>query len=173
MISIGDTNQFAIQCEFTAEEKGWIFGRFRFVLRNKCCGDWNDETDLRGCASWLLDFVENPRNRYEPDLLTLPAIEVFDRTVKSVMGSAPGEHRSTELYPNTFSRFHISHLGMSSFNCFTVILIEDQFQQRCLWRKVTSSEIHDCRFESGLMQSVARGFCQQLIKEIGDFGLFL
>jgi hypothetical protein len=172
MISTGDPSEFAIQCEFTSVEQEWLYGRFRFVFRNECCGNWNDEVDLRACVSWLRDFAENPQNRYEAGLLTAPANEIFDRLVKPVLRNVSVD-RPADVYDNTYSRFHISHLGMSSFDAVTMILVEDDQEQRCLWTVGSSTKIHDYRFKSGLLQSTASRFCDLLKKEVSDFGVSL
>ena len=115
MISAGKKDTFAIAAEVTSEIDGWILGRIRFIFHDKVCGNWDDEVDLRACYSWLSDFVQNPRNRDEPGLNDLSKDQVFERLVLPVIYEESSFDRD-EVYPDTFSRFHISHLCMSSFD---------------------------------------------------------
>jgi hypothetical protein len=144
-------------------------GRFRFVFYGQACGNWDDETDLKACYSWLKDFAEIPRQRFEPGLMELSSNDIFKRLVEPILGQESDE-REPECYPDTFSRFHISHLGMSSFDQVTMVLIEDDKIQRCVWRSDTGA-LNDCRFESGLMQKVAKDFCNIFEIEAAQLGL--
>src|SRR5688572_2507855 len=146
MISVGNPSEFAIQCEFTHAVKEWIYGRFRFVFRNQCCGNWDDSATLGGCVSWLRDFVETPRERYEPGLLTMSSDEVHEILIRPFMND--GSEQSDdfdEIYrlDALYDRFDISHLGMSSFNLVSMVLIEDEREQRCVWTSGSSPKIHD------------------------------
>jgi hypothetical protein len=169
MIVAGKNEVFSIAAELTGTTGGWVFGRLRFFLHGHCCGDWKDEVDLKGCYSWLIDFATNPRNRFEQELLALPANEVFLRLVDPVLASPSGIRRN-EVYPNTFSRFHISHLGMSAFDRVVMVLIEDNASQRCVWREGDKSELHDDMFPRWHMQSVAAEFCGLLCTEASAIG---
>lgn len=168
MVVAGHNNDFAIAAEVTEIVDGWIFGRFRFVLHGKDCGNWSDTVDLRGCHGWLKDFSINLLPRFEPGLMTLPAVEIFERLVKPVLMQPNGEEYP-EVYPDTFSRFHISHLGMSSFSAVTMVLVEGTEQQRCVWQANDEPIISDV-FPLNCMQSVARGFCDLLEREVAALG---
>lgn len=162
---------FAIAAEVTETAKGWILGRLRFAFHGRSCGNWNDEADLRGCYGWLKDFAETPRRRIEPGLIDLRPAEVFDRLVRPVQNQ--GGLRIPEFYEDTFSRFHISHLGMSSFDRVVMVLIESQKVQRCLWKEDESDNIHDDVFPSGHMQQIARDFCKLMENEAAAIGIAL
>src|SRR5688572_7749235 len=165
MIVAGDNRVFAIAAEITGTESGWIFGRFRFVFHSYPCGNWSDETDLKACYSWLKDFIENPRARFEPGLMEMSNSDVFDRLIKPVLAD---ESKAVipEAYQDTFSRFHISHLGMSSFDRIIMVLIESSELQRCVWHVQGEPQIHDDRFPSGHMQQVAMEFCRLFEREV-------
>lgn len=166
MIVAGKTTMFSIASEITEEIDGWILGRFRFEFRGRPCGNWNDTTDLLGCYSWLKEFSTNTRDRYEPELLILPPHEIFERLVTPVMPQS-GEQKMPEFYNNTFSRFHISHLGMSSFNLATIILIESDTEQRCVWQADKNKPVYSDFFPSSHMQLIAKEFCELFESEIG------
>jgi hypothetical protein len=68
----------------------------------------------------------------------------------------------TALILNAYSRFHISYLGMSSFERFDLLLLKsEQGDERCLWRQVGEGIIHECAFARDEMERVAENFCQK------------
>jgi Immunity protein 42 len=170
MITAGDNTAFAIAAELTAASQGWVFGRMRFVLHGSPCGDWNDEVDLCASYSWLVDFANNPRDRNEPELMNLSADDVFVRIVDPVLISIDGVRRN-EIYYNTFSRFHISHLGMTAFDRVIMVLIESGSAQRCIWKHTDENKLHDDIFPRGHMQDVSRKFCSLIREETAAVGI--
>ncbi len=153
---LGDKTKFSIEYEVTERVDDWVFGHFLFWLRGKPVGDWEDSTDLKGCLRWLKKFASENHNRYEPDLKDLDKISVFKLLYNSVMFSDENEITPEPKFENIFSRFHISHIGMSSFDAYDILLIEPpDSEQRCLWRTQTDSEIQECFLPQGEMQRVA------------------
>ncbi|MGH7439147.1 MAG: Imm42 family immunity protein [Polyangiaceae bacterium] len=160
MISVGIPERFGIEAEVTEVSGTWIFGHFRFRLCGKSIGDWDDTTDLGGCVRWLKDFAENPRERFEPSLIGLSAADVFRRVYDPVMARTAS--RSPPPIRGAYARFHVSHLGMSSFERFDVLLIKDaRGGERCLWRSANDAEIFECRLWRNEMETVASEFCER------------
>lgn len=149
---VGNKERFAIEAEPDSLIEGWILGRFRFWIGGCEVGDWNDTADLKGCYAWLRDFEQNSRERYEPSLSEFSAEEVFRRVFDPVM---PGGISHPDELPikNSYHRFHISHLGMSSFERFDVLLLTDEDGgERCLWRMAGVPHIVEFRLRSGEME---------------------
>ena len=172
MIFSGKKEQFAIEAEITSKEGEWIFGHLRFWLHGTECGNWNDDVDLRGSHSWLKDFIQNQQDRYEPGMFEATPIVVFQLLVEPIFPANPNA-RVPEVYQKTDSRFHIGHLGMSSFNRVRMVLIENSTFQRCVWEAGLGEGIHDDLFPSGHMQQVAKDFCSLLEREIASLGIAL
>src|SRR5690606_19989607 len=108
----------------------------------------------RSCVNWLRDFVEAKQRRYEPGLFELSAREVFRLLTEGVLVFFTPDEGVGEYYPNSLSRFHVSHLGMSAFDRTTIVLIENEIgEQRLVW---TSPEetILEAILPPGLMQRV-------------------
>lgn len=165
MIISGKKEEFAIETEITHKaDDYWIYGHLRFWFHGVPCGDWNDATHLRGCHGWLKDFVENQPNRYEEGLLEASPTVVFRRLVESILPywRAHPNERVPEVYHDTGGRFHIDHLGMSSFNKVAMVLIESSKFQRCVWQDEQANVIHDDVFPSGHMQQIAGEYCKLL-----------
>ncbi len=159
---VGNPERFAIQAEPTDEVDGWILGPFRFWLCGRPVGNWDDTADLKGCARWLEDFATRPRNRHEPGLELLSAEEVFKAVYDPVMASDIKRSDGKEKIPDAYSRFHISHLGMSSFEAVDILLLfAPDRSERCLWRNARSGEIVECRFAQGEMETIAGEFCRR------------
>jgi hypothetical protein len=154
----GTRERFAIEAEVTERIETWILGHIRFWICGEPVGNWADSADLRGCINWLREFHDMQVDRHEPDLVDLPADEVFRLVYDNVMPGGtpfghPWEHEARR-------RFHISYLGMSSFELFDILLLTNALgAERCLWRAAGSTEIHDCRLWRREMESVAGEFC--------------
>jgi hypothetical protein len=166
---IGDKQKFAIEIELLEIVDGWMFGTFLFWLAGEVVGDPKDrQVDLKGCLNWLKDFIHNSRNRFEPGLYEM----VLDRAFLLLNGSViPGNQDVLfvkEPYDDVFSRFHIGHLGMSSFDHLNIILIENENQQqRCIWRQ-NSQEIKEAFLSKGRMQEIATMAVDHFESENGE-----
>jgi hypothetical protein len=164
----GNKKKFAIECKIVSNIDSWILGNFRFWILQQNVGDFNDSTDLRGCYNWLKDFVENPRDRFESNLMHMSAKEVFYLLYDSYMPT--GLHydpMKREPFKDTHGRFYISYLGMSSFDKFDILLIENNTQQRILWRDSDDLIIHDASLHARTVQHIAKQFCQWFSREQG------
>lgn len=164
---IGRRERFAIEAEQETASNGWVFARFRFWLCGQAVGNWDDVVDMKGCLHWLRDFAENPRDRYDPQLEGANPQRVFSLVCDPVIGTGGIPHPEAQPIPHAFSRFHIAHLGMSSFELFDVLLVKDQHGgERCLWRKAGDEAINECRLWRNEMEAVALEFCDSLEKEM-------
>ena len=170
-ILVGNPERFAIETELEPPSGDWIYGRFRFWLGGIPVGNWEDATDLKGCVSWLRDFARNPRDRHEPRLWHLLPGDVFRLAFDPAIESGGIADPAKQPIPHAFSRFHISHLGMSSFDRFDLILIKDEHgSERCLWRYAEAPEIHECILSKNEMEGVAEDFCDQFELEASQIG---
>ncbi|HPE59547.1 MAG TPA: Imm42 family immunity protein [Thiolinea sp.] len=133
---IGDKQSFAIEFEILDIVDGWVFGTFIFWVVGLVIGNPEDKSvDLKGCMNWLRDFVATPKNRFERGLYDLDKEQIYIQLCSSVL---VGEENSfaEEKYSDTYSRFHTSHIGMSSFDDVTMIMVENgQGDVRCVWKQ--------------------------------------
>ncbi len=144
----GNKEHFAIEHEVQNKIDGWILGQFRIWVNNKAIGDWNDNSvDLKGCFNWLPTLMEDKVNRSDPSLDSLTGEQVMFKIFDSFFAN-----HNISVIDDTFSRFHISHIGMSSFDTFDVVLIETKNSFRFIWRneekkifdeKTTKGEVFD------------------------------
>jgi hypothetical protein len=161
----GNITRFAIEGEVAERIDSWVLGHIRFWICGNSVGEWSDSVDLLGCLRWLNDFASTPRSRYESGLFELPAREVFRRVYDPVM---PHSGAGRPGVTDAFSRFHISHLGMSAFERFDLLLLTDEHgAERCLWRETGSEEIHECYLWRLEMERVAGQFCARFERELG------
>lgn len=152
----GRQERFAIEADVEEELDGWVLGHFRFWLCGRPVGNWDDTAELRSCVHWLRDFATGARHRFEPDLVDASAEEVFRQLYDPVMAGGSG----CSPYEDPYSRFHISYIGMSSFELFDILLLHDAHgEARCLWRRAGAPAIEECRLGRGEMESVATEFC--------------
>ncbi len=133
---IGEKEKFAIEIKILDHYDRWVVGNFLFWIDGLMVGDPEDTSvDLKGCINWLEDFVEKPRDRYEPGLYEMDKDRAYLLLCSSVLPGNQDARFVEEKYENIFSRFHITHLGMSSFDRFSVLLVENENgEQRCIWQ---------------------------------------
>lgn len=164
---VGNRERFAIEAEVKLRVGVWVLGSFRFWLGGRAIGDWTDAADLKGCVAWLRDFAERPRDRFDAGLANLEAGEIFKLVYDPVMGPGGIANPEEQPIPYSFSRFHISYLGMSSFDRIDMVLLKDRNgAERCLWREAGSEQVSECRLWRNEMESVAAKFCERFEKEL-------
>lgn len=173
----GDISTFAIECEVTDRvDERWSFGHFRMWSAGQSIGDYGDSADLRGCLNWLVDSVSGAGARREPSLDDRSKDEIFRLVYDPFMVTFPEgvQFRDYEqpeetdemvtarsAYPDARNRFHIDHVGMSSFSNWSVILIErGDGAQRLLWRRIRDSEIGECVLGPNCFEAVASEFIE-------------
>ncbi len=133
---VGNKQQFAIELEILDVVDDWVFGTFLFWVEGLPIGDDKDKSvDLNGCVNWLRELIVNPKNRFELGLYDLEKSQVYDQLCNSVL-IGDGNQHAEERYANIFSRFHISHIGMSSFDNITIVLVENgDGDARFVWKQ--------------------------------------
>lgn len=88
--------------------------------------------------------------------------EVFDMLWTTMMVVDGKVSKSEPVYKDAVSRFHISHLGMSSFDRVAMILLECQEgSQRCIWNALPDAAIHEALLPAGEMERVSRSFLKK------------
>lgn len=159
---VGDVTRFAIEAEPETFSGAWILGHFRFWVGGKELGDWDDVADLKGCVWWLRDFQSVSRDRFDSALVGLAPDCVFQLLYDAALGPQARANPEEQPIPNAVPRFHLSRLGMSSFEQFDVLLVKDESgRERVLWKRADSSLIHEFLFEPNEMELVAGQFCDE------------
>lgn len=149
----GDNQLFAIDVRIDERVGSWVLGAFLCWIRGVLVGNPKDSADLKGCLRWMRDLVEQPRNRFDPRLRGLDPKNVFELLHAPVVAGA----RVEPPIRDAFARFNISHVGMSSFDRFDILLIEEPGAgQRALWREGDNSDIRDAYLPPGQIQKTAR-----------------
>src|SRR3954464_6730987 len=89
-VIIGNFSECAIQFEIASFPGERIFGSFILWLNHASVGDPTDTSvDLKACRSWLIDFLERPRDRVEPEVYALDKGRVFELLADSVLNRNP------------------------------------------------------------------------------------
>lgn len=134
-MKIGSDRCF-VEFEISERVDDWIFGCFCFVIGGFVIGDPSDRSvDLKGCLRWLEEFLCKPVNRFEPGLFEMPKEQAFLRLGASVLADGNAGSFASEAYNDTYNRFHISQLGMSSFDSVILLLMHDEERNsRLVWK---------------------------------------
>ena len=139
-------------------------------------GDYSDSADLRGCLNWLIDSVSGADDRREPSLDDCSKEEVFRLIYETFVLTIPkGVHlleyeppeESDEMvaarltYPDARNRFHLDHVGMSSFDQWSVILVaRGDGAQRFIWKKSRDYKIFETILSEHCFEEVASKFIE-------------
>jgi hypothetical protein len=150
-ILAGDKAVFAVEIERRQYLGGWHLGGFRFWLRGKPVGDWDDSAALHACVNWLRQLVVEPSDRQAPDL--------YDASPEDVVRAIWDPYMRGPWSPEVsarFARHSLSHVGMSSFEFWDVfLLVGADGKQRCVWRSAREGTFHDCHLPPGEVERVA------------------
>ncbi|WP_266160138.1 Imm42 family immunity protein [Dyella silvatica] len=152
---VGDKSECAVDIKIENNFDGWVFGTYLLWVRGIPIGDdYDNSVDLKGCWNWMRDFVTYPENRYEPDLYDMDKRQVYLRLATSVLPNENPSGFAKEVYEDTTSRFHIDHIGMSSFNRYILLLVKDEKgMERLVWRE-SYGDIQDVYLSAGQLESV-------------------
>lgn len=166
-IFVGDRDEAAIEaCIESPINYRWVFGRFRLWLRGDSVGDWNDTVTLKGVTAWWRDFVDKPRDRWDPCLRTQDGESLFGLLVSSVFEEPQWAAATPAGIEDAYSRFHISHLGMSAFDNYHVILIEPpSSEQRIVWRH-KDGKVLDASLPPNKLQEIGRQFVETMVERV-------
>jgi hypothetical protein len=161
-ISFGDKERVFIECvvEYVFEDRN--YGRFRLWANNRAIGNWDEITHLDGVVSWLkYESLPLNSNRREDRLINKSIFEIFATIYDPVM-----DEKLTTMLPlfsieDSYGRFHISHIGLSSFNDFAVLLIESIATQRILWFSFLEAKFYDAVFPASVLQTAFANFSKK------------
>lgn len=157
---VGHLDDFAIEWEIVESVDTWLLGHIRFWVQGQELGDWDDLADLKGCRNWLYSFAHTPQNRFEAALGLLHKEAIFSLLFDSVMPVIAGSATSAyPPFPNVETRFHISYLGMSSFDHFDILLLESSEWQRILWRNAHDMIVKEAYLLPQTIQKMVKQFC--------------
>jgi hypothetical protein len=164
---VGNPERVAVETVVESEEDGWLLGRFRLWCGGLGVGNWDDCVDLRGCVRWLTDLRDNPRDRYEPGLFELAGADVFEWVHAPVIFPAV---TAKKLPPkDAFARFHVSHIGMSSFERWDLLFIKNEVgEERLLWREGESQVVREVRLDAGELERTVDEFLKEWAKKCKD-----
>lgn len=166
-MSANKEDHFFVEYEIFQKLDGWILGRFVFIADGLIIGNYHDQSvDLQGCLYWLNEFLHEPVNRYEPDLFYMPKDQVFIRIGSSVLANEDENNFVSEVYEDTYRRFHISHLGMSSFDSTVLLLVQDENENSRLIWKDDSNILHDVICGKGEIERALKVAVESLKKDI-------
>lgn len=166
---VGNPKRFAIEVEPRDFRDRWVLGGFRLWLFGRAFGDWSDAADLVGCVGWLEHFASTARDRFEPILDSLPAADVFARIYDPSMSPDARWDERVEGVGDVYSRFCISHVGMSSLDRVDVLLLyAADGSERCLCREMPGGAIFEFRLEAGEIEAVAAKFASEFRQAIAE-----
>jgi hypothetical protein len=148
---IGKKAEFAVEWDYIESIGDWIYGRFGFWACGEFIGDIDDDgVVLRGCFDWMRELGTS-EGRFETRLDDMIAEDAFMSLMQGVF--TPG----AENYERTYSRFHISHIGMSSFDEVAVWRLKTaEEEDRLIWRQFDGGRVFECRLPPGTMEKVFR-----------------
>lgn len=130
----------------------WVLGRFCLWVSGARIGDQEDVVTLKAVIAWWRSFVGDGESRWDEQLAGLEADAAFQLLYGSRFGDFP-----PSPVPDA-DRFFVEQLGMSAFDAYDVLLVDDpQGQQRLTWRH-RDGPVQTAVLEPLSMQRVGREF---------------
>jgi len=159
MLVCGDPSRFAVKWEATVRSEGYVGGRFALSIEGHEVGDFSDDgTYLIGCFCHSLELADRWDDKFEPGLFEMDKLEAFEALVYPIFGHYYGVEDRVEVYRNTYGRFHIDSIGMSSMDDFILLVMKSgQGATRFIWQ-AGSGDIHEARFPVGEVEAVFAEF---------------
>lgn len=157
---IGNPEVAAIEVDVEdPRDEKWLLGHFRLHARSETIGEWDDVVTLGAIINWWRSFATDRVDRWEPRLEGLGANEIFD-LLRDTAYTEDEEVASIMASSDIFVRYHVGHLGMSSFDPFVVFLVEPPGEdQWLLWRREDGrDDVHDARLPAGTLQDLGAQF---------------
>jgi hypothetical protein len=181
----GDKKTFAIECTPTASLDSTVYGHFLFWAANSVLGDPEQEALLRACVTYLAQSLQFQGKRHEPEFDNLTAEQLFAVLYDSMMyypppGTLPAEwlnDASAEEFrapPYDWAardRFHLDHVGMSSFADNIGIILVETFdgQQRLIWRNLNDWQVGEVILKRGQFEQTAHMFLDWIAEAHGIY----
>ena len=155
MITIGDSERFAIQVAPELVERSVCMGSYAAWLGGTLLGDSEEWTHLSACVGYLRKLYSEPRDRVE-DAVFQADLETAIRLIDT---------RREDCIPNSRVRFYITMIGMISLaNTLELMLVKDSHgNERCLWRGLDGS-VGGVYLRPNEMESVAEEFVEAFLE---------
>lgn len=122
---VGDQNSFAIESNVFERVDGWVFGTFLVWIGGCVVGNRCDEgVHLKGCLGWLGDFVVDHEKAVDQPFFDMELEALFDTIFRGVISAYPDGHEGYDpVKQSYYERFHISHIGGSSFDAISIAVV--------------------------------------------------
>lgn len=119
------TEELSLHFEIGDIHDGWIYGRFYMLAKGMTIGDPGEKSvHMQGCLNWWRKFVNSPIDRCDPSFFYATKDVAYKKLASCLVTDSSDDRECTELDMDIFDRFHVSHLGMSSFDNATVLFLK-------------------------------------------------
>lgn len=130
MILCGDPSRFAVKWEVVYPSDTPI-GRFALFIDGHEVGDFSDDgTYLNGCFCHGLELADRWDDKFEPGLFEMDKLQAFETLVFPIFGHYYGVEGREEIYHNTYGRFHIADIGMTSMEFFRLLVMKNETREK-------------------------------------------
>lgn len=122
---VGSQRLFAIEYDVVERVDEWVFGTFIFWIDGIPVGRASDESvHLKGCLMWLRHFLVDHDKSVDQPLFEMDIGSLFDTIFRGVISAYPDGHEGYDpVKQSYYERFHISHIGMSSFDALSIAVV--------------------------------------------------
>lgn len=122
---VGDRKIFAIEATIFERVDYWVFGSFLLWIGGKVVGNHEDDAvHLKGCVGWLGDFLNEHAKTIDQTFFDMELELLFDTIFRGVISAYPDGHEGYDpVKQGYYERFHISHIGMSSFDALSIAVV--------------------------------------------------
>lgn len=112
---VGDKNTIAFEYKIDFVSKGVCYGVFFLWIKNSRIGDPEDTTHLNGCFNWIADLPK--------EILSLQNDSLYNGEKDLVFKELMSIYETSS--DSLLNKFHITHIGMSSFDGIHLLLVKN------------------------------------------------
>jgi hypothetical protein len=171
----GEKQVFAIECEIVDQIDSWVYANFCFWIEGAKVGAYQETIVLKASIAWLKEFLRNSEKRCIPLFDSMDKEIVFRLIYETVIVTPLKNSSILEMIPENkeetasgrlalsdseiINRFHLDDVGMSSFDEYSIILINrEDGKQRIIWKHVDESSVHEAILPPDYFENIAIQF---------------
>lgn len=153
---IGTPARFAIELELDEKHGGaWLFGKFCYWIGGTRVGNYGLGTSLRDVMFRLEPILRDTGKRGHPELIGLPAEELFHRVTSALLGTQPSQEQQRAI-DEGWARFCINP-SVDVFDAWQVLLFETPTHARLICGTLDPMvHIREVKIKPGEFDSYAR-----------------
>lgn len=158
---LGDKKEFALECVVNPtdnDSQEYSFGHIALWAGESIIGDFSLTVILDVPYSYFKQSLTECGQRKDPILMKMTAVESWNFLDSALYGDNSEFHWSSEQLEEKYRKFCICPGFSEAFDGETAFLIEDEQEERFIWKDFMSESIHEVRLKSETYKHTIESF---------------